>query len=134
MELTAWLNKHDYPNGSAVYAAVHSLCDTVENLSFLLFEDLVTAGLKVGVARTLLSKIHPNNKTSLPIAPPPLAIATPPRTFHEADEDSPRDSFDDIRETPLVLPPMALMLTSSSGRTNFRRSTWADTAFLAFSP
>jgi len=71
-ELDAWLLRHGFTRQEttnvaaqtpkSVFEVVHELCDCVQNLFSLEFQVLINAGLKVGVARTLLATIKSENE------------------------------------------------------------------------
>jgi len=148
MNVREWLVAQGYDLSEASHAHVHacvtSLCDEVDDLFVLQFDDFVASGLKVGTARALLAKMKyakterqrlqessasSANEASMAST---AASAQFRPTASRARQDSPEPedflSSDVDRDRELILPPMALMLTGSSGRSNFGLCTWADSA------
>jgi hypothetical protein len=131
MELTSWLRDHGYESTSTVSICVHSLCDTLENLYALHFEDFVTSGLKVGVARSLWTKIDASRPR---IQRSTVACESTPQRSEifeptlESRGDLSEDDFCRDDDSELIMPPMAMMLTQSRGRRNFQQLSWVDSA------
>ena len=59
-ELRSWLLSHDYPSESIVFSNILSMCDTLEDLKCLHWEDIEShmPTVKVGARRTLMAKIE----------------------------------------------------------------------------
>ena len=59
-ELRSWLLSHDYPSESIVFSNIVSMCDTLEDLKSLHWEDIEShmPTVKVGARRTLMAKIE----------------------------------------------------------------------------
>ena len=96
---------------------VHELCDSVLNLYSLEFQDLVTAGLKVGVARTLLATIksseHENAGEEIQ-----QQINVPPTPNVDSSVGPPPQKAKMQHENPKVLK----LLSLSQGRIIFGRT------------
>jgi hypothetical protein len=127
-ELDAWLLRHGFTrqettNGASqtpksVFEVVHELCDCVQNLYSLEFQDLINAGLKVGVTRTLLATIKSENENVKQLC----ALAEPknPQQIIVAQTPILESSVDGRKqyENPKVL----MLLSLSNVRIIFGRS------------
>ena len=131
-ELDAWLLRHGFTRQEttnvaaqtpkSVFEVVHELCDCVQNLFSLEFQDLINAGLKVGVARTLHAALKSENENDKQ-----LCALAEPRNLQQivvAQTSILETSVDGRKQTTKQYenPKVLKLLSLSNGRINFGRS------------